>query len=78
MFSFRSVVGNRNVTLLYILHDPRFVLQKFLDAVKLEPDSDSEPDPLPDMKHDELVIPTISPVVLKNEEVVCHVSFSSP
>lgn len=76
MFSFRSLVGKRNLTLLYILYDPRFVLQKFLDAVKLEPDSDSEPDPLPDMKHDELAIPT-SPVVLKNEEVVRHVSFSS-
>lgn len=77
VFSFRSAVGNRNITLLYVLYDPCSVLQKFLDAVKLEPDSDSEPDPLPDMKHDELVIPTTSPVVLKNEEVVRCSSFSS-
>jgi hypothetical protein len=48
-----------------------------LDAVKLEPDSDNEPDPLPDTKHDELVIPT-SPGVPMNEEVVCHVPYSSP
>jgi hypothetical protein len=47
-----------------------------LDAVKLEPNSDTEPDPLPDVKHDELVIPT-SPVVLKNEEMVRRVLFSS-
>ncbi|PNF43207.1 hypothetical protein B7P43_G15662 [Cryptotermes secundus] len=50
---------------------------KFLDAVKLEPDSDSEPDPLPDMKHDELAIPTTSPVVLKNEEVEEMLDFAA-
>jgi hypothetical protein len=71
------VVGNKKVTFLCIPDDPHCVSQKFLDAVKLEPNSDSELDPLPDIKHDELVVPTTSPVILKSKEVVCLISFSS-
>jgi hypothetical protein len=46
-------------------------LQKVFDAIKLEPNLDTEADPILDMKHDELAFPITSPAHLKSEEMVC-------
>ncbi|GFG32147.1 hypothetical protein Cfor_12290 [Coptotermes formosanus] len=42
---------------------------KFFDAIKLEPNSDTESDPILDIKHDELAFPVTSPAHLKSEEM---------
>ena len=50
--------------------DSLSVLQKFFDAIKLEPNSNTESDPI-DMKHEELAFPVTTPAHLKSEEMVC-------
>jgi hypothetical protein len=56
---------------MIFIPDSLSVLQKFFDAIKLEPNSDTESDPILDIKHDELAFPVTSPAHLKSEEMVC-------
>jgi hypothetical protein len=48
-----------------------FVLQKFFDAIRLKTNSDTESDPVFDIKHNGLAFLLTSPAHVKNKEIVC-------